>query len=77
VLDADVVLGLDLHRVWEQAPTGHPAAVPDDVSALVAERTSARTERDFARSDEIRDELGRLGWEVIDGVDGSTVRRRA
>jgi cysteinyl-tRNA synthetase len=72
VLDADLVLGLDLHRAWEApAAEGLPAAV----AALVSERDAARAGRDFARSDAIRDELARLGWEVLDGPAGSTVRR--
>jgi cysteinyl-tRNA synthetase len=72
VLDADLVLGLDLHRAWEA-----PAAerLPAAVAALVSERDAARAGRDFARSDAIRDELARLGWEVLDGPAGSTVRR--
>jgi cysteinyl-tRNA synthetase len=73
VLDADAVLGLDLDRVWD-APTSPVAAVPEAVTALLAARTRARSERDFARADAIRAEISALGWEVIDGPDGSTVR---
>jgi cysteinyl-tRNA synthetase len=72
ILDADLVLGLDLHRVWE-APADErpPAAVTD----LAAERDAARGRRDFGRSDAIRQELAGLGWEIVDGPDGSTLRR--
>ena len=76
VLDADAVLGLDLHRVWETALTSEPTAVPDDVVALVASRSEARGRRDFAAADAARDTLAGMGWEVIDGVDGPEVRRR-
>ena len=75
VLDADAVLGLDLHRVWAPAP--HDAAVPADVAALVATRDVARAGRDFAVADAARDQLASMGWEVVDAPDGSTVRRRA
>jgi cysteinyl-tRNA synthetase len=74
VLDADLVLGLDLHRAWE-APGDR--TLPDAVAALAAERDAARALHDFARSDAIRYELTGLGWEVVDGPDGSSVRRRA
>jgi len=74
VLDADLVLGLDLHRAWDQPADEAP---PDAVAALAAERDAARARRDFARSDAIRHELAGLGWEAVDGPDGSSVRRRA
>jgi cysteinyl-tRNA synthetase len=76
ILDADLVLGLDLHRVWLDPPED-PGELPMVVSDLVAERAAARATRDFARSDMIRDELARLGWEIVDGAEGSTVRHRS
>ncbi len=48
-----------------------------DASALdakVAERTAARTAKDFARADALRKELTELGVEVLDAVDVSTWR---
>ncbi|UJA20687.1 cysteine--tRNA ligase [Thermoleophilia bacterium SCSIO 60948] len=41
---------------------------------LAAERDRARAERDFARADEIRDELAALGWAVTDTPDGPQLR---
>ena len=74
LLDADAVLGLDLHRVWDAA-AGADDVVPADVLARVEERAGARAARDFARADAIREELAAAGWEVVDGPDGSTARR--
>jgi cysteinyl-tRNA synthetase len=74
VLDADLVLGLDLHLAWA-SPTGDTASAPDDIMTLVAARAAARAQRDFARADSLRAELAGLGWEVVDGPNGSTVRR--
>ncbi len=77
VLDADAVLGLDLHRVWDEPPAGAAGAdFPAQVAALAAGRDSARAARDYARADDLRRELTALGWDVVDGPDGSTVRRR-
>ena len=73
VLDADAVLGLDLHRVWESAE----ADVPPAISSLLAERDAARNRRDYHAADALRDRLGELGWDVVDGPDGSSVRRRS
>jgi cysteinyl-tRNA synthetase len=72
VLDADAVLGLDLHRVWEQAA---PTQLPADVERLLVERTRARAARDYTRADGLRSELEALGYDVIDRPDGTTTLR--
>ncbi len=43
---------------------------PADVVALAGERDRARAERDFARADQLRDQLREAGWEVRDGSQG-------
>jgi len=75
VLDADAVLGLDLDRTWT---VRRPAVAPSsaEVDTLLDERTEARAARDFARADALRTEIESLGWEVVDGPEGSTIRRR-
>jgi cysteinyl-tRNA synthetase len=73
ILDADAVLGLDLDRTWQSQPV---TATPRDVEALLHDRSAARTARDFARADAIRDQLAGLGWDVVDGPDGSIVQPR-
>ncbi|MFZ4484414.1 MAG: cysteine--tRNA ligase [Chthoniobacterales bacterium] len=50
------------------APMG--AAVPAEITALVDERQSARAGKDWARSDQLRDELLSRGWVVKDTKDG-------
>jgi len=67
----DQALNLDLERAAREGFT-----TPPDVQQLVEERDAARRDRDFARSDEIRDRLTRMGWEVMDSADGTTVRPR-
>jgi len=47
--------------------------VPDAVRALVEDRQRARADREFARSDEIRDAILALGFELRDGPDGPEV----
>jgi cysteinyl-tRNA synthetase len=76
ILDADLVLGLDLHGVWDAAQAAAQEDAPADVAVLVASRDAARSARDWSRADAIRTELADLGWEVVDGPDGSSVRRR-
>jgi cysteinyl-tRNA synthetase len=45
---------------------------PALVEARIAERTAARKQKDFARSDAIRDELLALGVSLMDGPQGTT-----
>ncbi len=58
--DWDNVLGLDLGR------TGFERALPAGAEELIAEREKARAERNFARSDQLRQELKALGIDVSD-----------
>ncbi|HWO82894.1 MAG TPA: cysteine--tRNA ligase [Solirubrobacterales bacterium] len=37
---------------------------------LMEERERARAEKDFAKADELRDQLGEMGWTVRDSADG-------
>ena len=77
VLDADAVLGLDLHRAWGAPPTVSAVdEVPDNVAALVADRDAARAARDYARADQLRRAITDLSWDIVDGPDGSIVRHR-
>jgi cysteinyl-tRNA synthetase len=46
------------------------------VEALMAERQQARKNRDFARSDEIRDQLAAAGIVVEDAKDGVRWKRK-
>jgi cysteinyl-tRNA synthetase len=48
-----------------------------DIDALMAERNSARVARDFARSDDLRDQLAKLGVIVEDHADGTSSWRWA
>ena len=43
----------------------------DAIEKKIAERKQARADKDFARSDAIRDELANLGIELIDTPDGT------
>jgi len=74
VLDADAVLGLDLHRVWEPQP---PAAAFERrhdglLEELLAERSRARANRDWAEADRIRERLRSMGVDPVDRADGTS-----
>lgn len=59
----DALLGLDL--------LGTTPDISDDNKRLIIERTRAREQKDFGRSDELRDELYKNGIAVRDTVSGS------
>jgi len=71
ILDADFVLGLDLDRGGSAA-----AEEPSELAELLAQRAEARSTRDFARADDLRDRITELGYAVSDGPEGQTVQRR-
>jgi len=67
ILDFDRVLGLRLDAV----ETKKPRVISDEVRALVRERDEARAVRAWQRSDQLRDELIALGFEVRDTPGGT------
>jgi cysteinyl-tRNA synthetase len=67
VLDFDRVLGLRLDTVEPK----QPRVISDEVRALVHERDVARAARDWKRSDQLRNQLIALGFEVRDTPNGT------
>jgi len=67
----DEVLGLDLTRF-----SGRDWKPGQEVEELILRRDEARRNRDFATSDEIRDQLLAMGLEVMDTAEGTRVRAR-
>ncbi len=65
----DQVLGLDLELLAREG-----FEVPAEVVALVRERDEARAAKEYTRSDEIRDRLTQMGWEVMDSGEGTKIR---
>jgi cysteinyl-tRNA synthetase len=53
------------------------AVVPPEAAQLAQERDNARREKNWKRSDELREQIFALGWEVRDTKDGQKLTRRA
>lgn len=68
LLEMDKVLGLKLDEYISQK-----IEIPEEVQKLVDQREKARAEKDFQKSDEIRDEIKKLGFEVKDTSSGPKV----
>ena len=49
--------------------------IPKEVTNLVKEREEARKNKDFQKSDEIRDKIKELGFAVLDSKEGVRVEK--
>ncbi len=68
----DAVLGLNIAARSRRSEE----ALPAEVLALVEARNAARKAKEWAKSDMLRNDLIALGYEVGDGPQGTTVKRR-
>ncbi len=74
----DTVLGLDLIPHAEKKLSEDEKAnsdIPDEVKALVEERTAARKAKDFAKADELRDKIAALGYAVKETREGTVITK--
>jgi cysteinyl-tRNA synthetase len=70
VLDFDRVLGLALDSVIATE------TLPAEVAAKLAQRQQARAEKNWTLSDQLRDEIQALGYQVQDSKEGQKVVKR-
>lgn len=71
LLKMDEVLGLGLADY-----VGRPLIIPEAVQALVQSREQTRTEKDWKRSDALREEIFALGFVVEDSAEGTIITER-
>ena len=69
LLDFNRVLGLGLSLQKEEI-------IPKDVAILAGERDEARKNKDWKKSDELRNEINALGWEILDTDKGQEIRQK-
>lgn len=70
LLKFDKVLGLNL----QNPPSETAVEIPEPVQKLLAEREVVRAAKNFQESDELRDQIADLGFEVLDTPDGQKVK---
>lgn len=68
VLDFDKVLGLGFDNLKEEI-------IPENVLTLAQARAEARKNKDFKKSDEFRQEINTLGYEVKDTEEGQKINK--
>lgn len=69
LLAMDEVLGLALEDV-----VARPLSIPSAVEKLVSDREAARSSKDWKKSDEIRDEVLKLGFDIDDTPEGQKLK---
>lgn len=65
-------------EVWKtaiEAVQTESDAIPEDVLALVDQRQSARSRKDWAAADQLRDQIAAFGWHVKDTPEGPEISR--
>ena len=62
ILDFDKVLGLSFGKIASESP----AEIPSEIIALAKERELARQNKDWQKSDELRDKIEGLGYTIQD-----------
>ena len=60
---------------WSKGAATDGGLSDEAIEDLIKQRTQARSERDFARADAIRDELSQHGIALLDGADGTSWER--
>jgi len=68
ILDFDKVLGLGFENLKEEA-------IPEEIKKLVKKREEARDNKDFEKSDKLREEINKLGYEVNDTSEGQKISK--
>lgn len=78
LLKFDEVLGLDMKNAENyllEFKHEESEELPEEIKALVEERKQARAEKNWAKSDEIRDRIISLGYSIKDTKDGIIVKK--
>ena len=69
ILDFDKVLGLELDKI-------ETIEIPENVKKLIKERDAARANKDFQKSDELREKIESLGFDVMDTNSGTNIAEK-
>lgn len=64
IIDFDRFLGLCLNEIQEDTTTTND--IPEEIIKLAEERKTARTNKDYATSDSLRDKIMSLGYTILD-----------
>lgn len=74
IAEFDSILGLQLTKQVVAAEAVH-ANIPSGIQLLLDQRQQAREAHDFAKSDQLRDQIAQFGWQVEDTPKGQQVKK--
>lgn len=75
-LDFDKVFGLSFDKISApETKTGQENDYPQEIAELIEKRKQAKKDKNFALADEIRSEIARLGYSVLDTREGVKVTK--
>ena len=72
LLDFDQVLGLKIDQVTKKEEQN----IPEEIMELIEERKEARQNKDWAKSDKLREIINEKGYDIKDTKDGMEVKKR-
>ena len=73
ILDFDKVLGLNLKQALNNAKV--KLEIPENIQKLFTERKISREHKDWGKSDQLRDQLLTLGYEIKDTDQGQQINK--
>ena len=68
IKEMDKVFGLDLFKQEK-------IKIPNEIQKLVEEREKARENKDWKKSDELRDKINKLGYSLEDRKEGAIIKK--
>lgn len=77
LLEFDKVLGLDLANAEGHISKIEEEEIPEEIKQLIEERKQARDNKDWAKSDKIRDIIIQKGYSIKDTKEGIIVKKNS
>lgn len=71
----DKILGFNLQEASLHIKN-QQGIIPDEIQALLKERKELRRMRNFNAADQVRSQIEKMGYEIEDGKNGTTVRKK-
>ena len=73
---ADDLLGLQFMDRAQKLIESENVAIPAEIQKLADERVAAKTAKDWARADELRNQIDNAGWRIEDSKDGMKIIKK-
>jgi len=70
LFEFDKIFDLNLKNIWHKS-----RKIPNEINKLIAQREKARQEKNWPESDQLREEIKKLGYQVEDTTIGPTIKK--